>query len=79
MWPGLTTTFEDNTITDPKEREKVFGQNDHVRNYGTDYGRRLERAGFIVTEDRFVMEMPKEKVKRFALPSEEIVYFCRKK
>jgi SAM-dependent methyltransferase len=78
MWPGLTTTFEDLTITDPIERERIFGQNDHVRNYGTDYGRRLEKAGFTVTEDKFVMEMPKEKVKRFALPGEEIVYFCRK-
>lgn len=78
LWPNLTTTFEDNTITNPNEREKIFGQDDHVRNYGTDYGRRLEKAGFIVTEDKFVMEMPKEKVQRFALPSEEIVYFCRK-
>ncbi len=79
MWPGLTTTFEDLTITDPKERERIFGQNDHVRNYGTDYGRRLEKAGFTVTEDKFVMELSKEKVKRFALPAEEIVYFCQKK
>ena len=79
MWPGLTNTFEDLSITDPIEREKIFGQNDHVRNYGTDYGRRLEKAGFTVTEDKFVMEMPKEKVKRFALPAEEIIYFCQKK
>ena len=79
LWPNLATTFEDNSITDPIEREKVFGQNDHVRNYGTDYGRRLEKAGFTVTEDKFVMEMPKEKVKRFCLPAEEIVYFCQKK
>lgn len=78
MWPGLATTFEDPKITDPKEREKIFGQNDHVRNYGTDYGRRLEKAGFTVIEDKFVMEMPKDKVKRFALPGEEIVYFCKK-
>jgi SAM-dependent methyltransferase len=78
MWPGLTNTFEDFSIKDPVEREKIFGQSDHVRNYGTDYGRRLEKAGFAVTEDKFVMELPKEKVKRFALPGEEIVYFCRK-
>jgi SAM-dependent methyltransferase len=78
LWPGLATTFEDSKITDPKERERIFGQNDHVRNYGTDYGRRLEKAGFTVVEDKFVMEMSKEKVKRFALPAEEIVYFCKK-
>jgi SAM-dependent methyltransferase len=78
LWPGLATTFEDPKIINPKEREKIFGQSDHVRNYGTDYGRRLEKAGFTVTEDKFVMEMPKERVKRFALPGEEIVYLCRK-
>ena len=75
---GLTVTFEDLTITDIKERERVFGQSDHVRNYGTDYGRRLEKAGFIVTEDKYVMELPKSVVDRFALPKDEIVYFCRK-
>lgn len=78
LWPALETTFEDNSITNPSERERIFGQNDHVRNYGTDYGKRLERAGFTVKEDRFVMELPKGKVKRFALPSEEIIYFCKK-
>ncbi len=78
LWPGLTTTFEDHSITDPKERERVFGQNDHVRNYGTDYGKRLEKAGFTVTEDQFVMNMPADKVKRYALPANEIIYFCQK-
>lgn len=71
-------TYEDPTITSPEEREKLFGQNDHVRVYGRDYKERLERGGFKVTEDRFVFELPKEKVKRYALPSEEIIYVCKK-
>ena len=29
-------TFEDDSITDPKERAKIFGQYDHVRVYGLD-------------------------------------------
>jgi SAM-dependent methyltransferase len=78
LWPNLEHTFEDPSITDPQEREKIFGQNDHVRNYGTDYGRRLEQAGFVVKEDDFVKQLPPEKVKRLALPAEEIVYFCQK-
>lgn len=41
-------TFEDPTITDPKERLKVFGQEDHVRRYGPDYLDRLNEAGFKV-------------------------------
>jgi hypothetical protein len=71
-------TFEDPAVTDPKEREKVYGQNDHVRLYGQDYPQRLRRAGFTVKEDDFVKTLPKEMVKRYALPGEEIVYFCKK-
>ncbi len=38
-------TYEDFTITDPKERQKHFGQYDHVRWYGMDYFTRLADAG----------------------------------
>ena len=73
------TTFEDSSITDPKERERLFWQDDHVRLFGRDYGQRLEKGGFNVTEDRFVMdELTPEEVKRFALPASEIIYFCQK-
>ncbi|BDD06891.1 methyltransferase domain-containing protein [Aureibacter tunicatorum] len=71
-------TFEDPTITDPKAREEAYWQSDHVRLYGRDYGKRLEKAGFNVIEDDFVKSLPKEKVSRFALPSGEIVYLCQK-
>ena len=71
-------TLEDPTIIDPKERERVYWQSDHLRLFGMDYGKRLEQAGFEVTEDRFVMELPEETVKRYALPPKEIIYFCAK-
>jgi SAM-dependent methyltransferase len=41
-------TFEDFAVTDPQEREQVFGQFDHVRIYGQDYPDRLAAAGFTV-------------------------------
>jgi len=41
-------TFEDPSITDPAERLKAFGQEDHVRKYGPDYVERLRSAGFTV-------------------------------
>ena len=78
MGKNLKRTFEDPSITSPKEREKVFGQRDHVRIYGEDYPERLRSAGFEVTEDRFVMELSDKMVKRYALPSDEIIYFCKK-
>ncbi len=73
------TTYEDASITDPREREKHFWQNDHLRLFGRDYAKELEKGGFTVTEDRFVLdELTKEEVKRFALPAGELIYFCRK-
>lgn len=73
------TTYEDATITDPREREKHFWQNDHLRLFGRDYANELAKGGFAVTEDRFVMDdLTKEEVKRYALPANELIYFCRK-
>lgn len=43
------TTFEDPSVTDPKERLRLFGQEDHVRHYGRDYADRLRQAGFGLT------------------------------
>jgi len=44
----LSATLEDSTIIDPRERERLFGQRDHVRLYGPDYPERLRKAGFSV-------------------------------
>jgi hypothetical protein len=41
-------TVEDPSVTDPKERLRRFGQDDHVRIYGPDFVDRLRGAGFAV-------------------------------
>lgn len=41
-------TYEDFSITDPAERIKHFGQDDHVRMYGHDIRDRLAATGFSV-------------------------------
>lgn len=46
-------TFEDDTITDPAERTRIFGQYDHRRIYGRDYADRLRSAGFEVADIDF--------------------------
>jgi len=47
---GVTETHEDPGITEPDRRWKYFGQDDHVRLYGTsDFALRLCAAGFGVT------------------------------
>jgi len=68
-------TFEDKTITDPKERERLFGQYDHVREYGKDYPERLRSVGFKVIEDDFVKQLPAEMVEYYRLSPDEIIYF----
>lgn len=78
VYMELDHTLEDPSITDPLEREKIYGQNDHMRKYGKDYGERLRKAGFEVTEDNYLNELSPEVRKRYALPEEEIIYFCKK-
>jgi SAM-dependent methyltransferase len=46
---NLKTTFEDPTIIDSDERERIFGQSDHWRIYGDDFSSMLEEVGFKVT------------------------------
>ncbi len=71
-------TLEDESITDPKERERVFGQSDHVRKYGKDYAKRLSQSGLMVSENNFVKQLPKEIIKKYALPEKEIIFYCQK-
>ena len=68
--PVPEVTIEDPTITDPREREKAFGQDDHVRMFGKDYSSRIERAGLKPVEDDFAKLQPE----KFGLQSAEIIY-----
>lgn len=66
-------TFEDDTITDKKERAKIFGQYDHVRIYGRDYFDKLRSVGFTVEEVDYTSELPKEEVEKYRLAKGEII------
>jgi len=74
-----TTTYEDATITDPKEREKHFGQYDHVRLYGTNYPDVLRSAGFEVEEYDYHKELKEEDYKKYRFQEDELLYIVRKK
>ena len=71
-------TFEDNTITDPTERAKIFGQYDHLRVYGRDYFNTLRKFGFIVDEVDYTNQLSKEEVDRYRLANGEILPVCKK-
>ena len=72
------TTFEDQTITDPKERAQLFGQYDHVRVYGLDYFDKLRAVGFKVVEVNYTKRMTPKLVKKYALTPHEILPVCFK-
>lgn len=72
--PVPEKTFEDPSITDPRAREKAFGQDDHVRKYGRDYSARLERAGLQAIEDPFVNEKSDAERQRYGLVKGEIIF-----
>ena len=71
-------TFEDNSITDRKERAKIFGQYDHVRVYGRDYFNKLRSIGFKVDEIDYTKKIAPEKLERFCLMKKEILPVCYK-
>jgi len=72
--PIMKTTFEDPAIVTLKEREKIFGQSDHVRIYGNDYTERLQSVGFQVKKEK----LDAVSIKKFALNPDEEVFFCKK-
>ena len=74
----LEKTLEDKTVIDPTEREKLFGQRDHVRKYGKDYAKRLSASGLNVQENRFVKSLEQAIIKRHALAPDEIIFYCTK-
>jgi SAM-dependent methyltransferase len=72
--PVLDQTFEDNSITDYRMREKIFGQDDHVRKYGKDYTQRIERSGLRAIEDQFSSHFSKEEAYHFGISDREVIY-----
>jgi SAM-dependent methyltransferase len=67
------TTFEDDTITDAKERTRLFGQYDHRRVYGRDYDLRLAEAGFVVERIAVSDLLSPEERRRHAVGNDDLV------
>jgi len=71
-------TFEDNSITNPKERAKIFGQYDHVRVYGMDYFEKLRSIGFSVEAIDYTAILSESDINKYRLPKGELLPICRK-
>lgn len=81
-------TDQDPSVSSEKDREKRFGQKDHVRMYGDDFITRLSATGFevdVITDTNFKPEVGSRSVLSPPLRSshplatnERRIYFCRK-
>jgi SAM-dependent methyltransferase len=69
--PIPDSTIEDPSITQPRERERAFGQADHVRKFGKDYAQRIERAGLRAVADTFAKTVDAH---RYGLSANEVLY-----
>ena len=71
-------TFEDATITDPKERAAIFGQYDHLRVYGMDYFDKLRSIGFKVDALNYTQNLSPTEIDTYRLAKGELLPICRK-
>lgn len=69
--------FEDDSVTDPAERTRLFGQYDHRRVYGRDYPEHLRAAGFDVEDIDYASRFTPAERALYALPADHI-YVVRK-
>ncbi len=66
-------TFQDDSITDPKQRAAIFGQYDHVRLYGMDYFDRLRSVGFRVKAFDIAQELDTSQIAQYGLAPGELI------
>lgn len=73
-----TKTFSDDSIIDKEERNRIFGQYDHVRVYGKDYYEKLRQIGFEVDAVQYAQKLSDELVERYRINKTERIPVCRK-
>lgn len=72
-------TYEDATITSEADREKHFGQKDHLRIYGfDDFLLRLKSIGFKVDRQKANQLLDADTIHRMAIEGESVVVFASK-
>ena len=70
---AMAKTFEDDSITDPAERTRLFGQYDHRRVYGRDYDERLQSAGFKVERIAYAEMLSPEERALYRIGGDDLV------
>ena len=76
--PNLKQTFEDPSVTDPAERLRLFGQEDHVRLYGQDFVERVREANFSVKVIKPADFLSEEEIELMGIKTTDEIYYCTK-
>ena len=71
-------TFEDSTIKSKIQREKYFGQYDHVREYGLDFKARVEQSGFKVQMINYSKKISKDLIIKYGLMKNDLIPIAKK-
>jgi len=74
----IPKTYENPKVITPEQREREFGQFNHVRLYGKDYGERLTVSGFTLEKWNFSKSISKDEGKKFGLIENEDLFIVRK-
>ena len=71
-------TFEDLSMKSKIQREKYFGQYDHVREYGLDFKDRVEQAGFKVEMINYSKKISQDLVIKYGLMKDDLIPIGKK-
>jgi len=71
-------TREGRDIDNKQDRNKLFGQYDHLRMYGLDYFKKLKKVGFKVKNIDYLSKLKKEEVEKFSLINSGTIPVCIK-
>jgi SAM-dependent methyltransferase len=75
---GHYETIEDPNVTDPKEQELLYGDTGHLRYYGEDYFKKVEKAGFKTNFIPVADFIPQETIKKSVIKPKDILHLCYK-
>ena len=71
-----TKTIEDKLVTDPKQREILYGQENHVRYYGLDIVNKLKESGFHVDAIYPNSFLKNDEIEKYSIKNDEILFYC---
>lgn len=71
-------TFEDDNIVTAAGRSNAYGQEDHVRLYGTDYKERFEKYGFKINVFSPMMEFDKTDIEKYGFIPDDVIMIAEK-